>query len=235
MTTPGVYHVPAARPRARARARRARHEPEGGRSLLDARPRAIARRPGRASPDPLSRGPANLREDPHRRPREGAGRPLRQRVFHWALAARQRAAAAPTAAGPSRSGRRLQVRLADRLVLLEDPRRSSDPRIAGRCRARRRSAPTWSTSSTPAASRARGLRHDRDLRGSDAQHPTRRVAPGTVGSALPGDRNEDRERRRGPDARAERRPGLLQGPGPRPRRCSTPDGWLCSGDLGDDR
>ena len=121
-------------------------------------------RPSRAS---------SRRSTPGRSGGRGRGRGAGARS-RWALAARAaaRGAASARATPPGRAPRAgLRARRSPRAVA--GARRCSAASCGWRSPAPRRSAARCSSSSTPAACRARGLRHDRDVRRGDAQHARR--------------------------------------------------------------
>ena len=156
----GRLPLPATRARSGPRDADGRADRGRDHRLLARRPQADRRRAGRGAPDALPLGPAHLREDPHRRPgrRGGAGA---AQAGHLRLGA----GGGPAGAG-SRAGRQVR-RARSRAGVTTSPTASCCPRSAAssatactwRSPAPRRSAPTSSSSSTPAAcscSRATG-------------------------------------------------------------------------------
>ena len=163
--------------------------------------------------------------------RGSEGSAVKQRLFAWAIATGRKARPAHARAGPPRPLLQAQYALADRLVLSQGPRAVRRPARAG---ADRRGADPARGARVPRRlrdHRARGLRHDRDVRRGDAQ-PAARPAlrhrrPGAAG--LDG---RDRRGRRDPARRAERLPGLPpQRGGDAPRRSTAT--LVRTGDLGE--
>ncbi len=137
---------------------------------------------------------------------------VKQALFRWAVREGGKARAAHPRRGVARPPGRRPLPDRGPARSLQGPRRVRRPtghRDVGRRADRSRGARVLRRLRR---ARARGLRHDRDLCGRDAQHPRRRAL--RVGRATADRlRGGDRRGRRGPDGRPARVPGLL----PRPR------------------
>ena len=154
------------------------------------------------------------------RPRQGED--LRMGVRHRPLGSSRRSATGKSA-GPLAGA---QMALADKLVLLQDPRadRWPDPHLRLRVRGSQRRRGPVVRRGRPAD--PRGLRPDREHR-----RGLHRAAPddlvfGTVGQPFPGTAGADRRRRRGAAARARTScAATATCPRPTPRRCCPTAGW----------
>ena len=227
----GRPHLPLPPPRPLLRAAdpvrqlRPRHDDR----LLGARPAQDHAQPGRAEPDLLPLGAADLREDLHDRDqRDGQrGRPQKGDLQ---LGDQGRQADARGRALGRHPGLPADASTSSRTTSLSKIRGLFGGKIRLASPARPRSTPRSSLLRRGRRARAGGLGDDRDLdRGDDL------LRGGLQGrhdrQTVPGLRDQDRRRRRDPGSGPERLPGLLQEP--RGDGETIVDGWLHTGDIGE--